>query len=125
MGPRAILSRKSHCGERSSGRISRRYRALTIFGYESLRRHREYQVMQSETDLLAQWTGEELFAAGRASPEERALHRRRGEFFLDLLRALRSQAGRGCSQELKGESEISRLLSIAFASEPKPRKRRR
>jgi hypothetical protein len=81
--------------------------------------------MQSETDLLAQWTGEELFAAGRAEADLRALHRRRGEFFMDVLRALRAGEGRKPPQNLTTDSEIGRVLNIAFDGQPQGHSRRR
>ena len=84
---------------------------------------KEKRDMQSETDLLAQWSGEELFAAGRADEELRALHRKRGEFFTDLLRGLRSSQPEREARELRERSEIGRVLDIAFRAHPRERGR--
>jgi hypothetical protein len=65
--------------------------------------------MQSERDLLAQWAGEELFAAGRLGQEQVPLCRARGEFYVDLMRWAPSQPQANHEQTI-----IGRLLSDAF-----------
>ena len=65
--------------------------------------------MQSERDLLAQWAGEELFAAGRIGQEQSPQCRARGEFYLDLMRWAPAQP-----QASPGQTIIGRLLSDAF-----------
>ena len=70
--------------------------------------------MQSDKDLLAQWTGEELFAAGRAANGERMLHRRRGEFFFDILNGLKEGARPAGATPIRIESEMGKLLNQAF-----------
>ena len=65
--------------------------------------------MQSERDLLAQWAGEELFAAGRVGQEQGPLCRARGEFYLDLMRWAPARP-----QENRERTIIGRLLTEAF-----------
>jgi hypothetical protein len=65
--------------------------------------------MQSERDLLAQWAGEELFAAGRIGEEQGPLCRARGEFYMDLMRSAPAQP-----QARHEQTIIGRLLSHAF-----------
>ena len=65
--------------------------------------------MQSDRDLLAQWAGEELFAAGRLGQDQAPLCRARGEFFIDLMR------GAPELPQAAGEATwIGRLLRHAF-----------
>jgi len=42
--------------------------------------------MKSERDLIAEWAGEELYAAVRAPQDARATHSARSEFYLAILR---------------------------------------
>ena len=65
--------------------------------------------MQSERDLLAQWAGEELFAAGRLGQEQAPLCRARGEFYVDLMRWAPAQPQASYERTIVG-----RLLSDAF-----------
>jgi hypothetical protein len=68
--------------------------------------------MQSDRDLLAQWAGEELFAAGRVGQDQSGTCRARGQFYLELMR---------CDPALPEiappeQPIIGRLLSEAFRS---------
>jgi hypothetical protein len=65
--------------------------------------------MQSDRDLLAQWAGEELFAAGRADQEQDLRRRAQGKFYLDLMRWAPAQP-----QAIHQPTIIGRLLSEAF-----------
>ena len=65
--------------------------------------------MQSERDLLAQWAGEELFAAGRLGEEQAPLCRARGEFYVDLMRGSSAVPPHAPEQTI-----IGRVLSQAF-----------
>ena len=67
---------------------------------------------QSDRDLLAQWAGEELFAAGRAEAGSRPVNRARGEFYVDLMQwDPTPPSPKSCEQTLIGD-----LLSEAFRS---------
>ncbi|MDP8913973.1 MAG: hypothetical protein M3N39_10415 [Pseudomonadota bacterium] len=70
--------------------------------------------MQSERDLLAQWAGEELFAAGRMGQDEGPLCRARGEFYMDLMRSAPAQPQASHEQTI-----IGRLLAHAFEQSPR------
>lgn len=65
--------------------------------------------MQSDRDLLAQWAGEELFAAGRIGQDQGQLCRARGEFYVDLMRGTSA-----LPQSDQQQTIIGRLLSHAF-----------
>lgn len=65
--------------------------------------------MQSERDLLAQWAGEELFAAGRLGQDQAPLCRARGEFYVDLMRGASA-----LPQAAHEQTVIGRVLSHAF-----------
>ena len=43
--------------------------------------------MKSDRDLIAEWTGEELYAALHRSHDVRLTHNARSEFYLAILRA--------------------------------------
>ena len=70
--------------------------------------------MQSERDLLAQWAGEELFAAGRLGQEQGPLCRARGEFYVELMRGASAQPQASHEQTI-----IGRVLSHAFEQPPR------
>ena len=65
--------------------------------------------MQSERDLLAQWAGEELFAAGRLGQEQGPLCRARGEFYVEVMRG-----STALPQHTSEQTIIGRVLSHAF-----------
>ena len=66
--------------------------------------------MQSERDLLAQWAGEELFAAGRLGQDRAPLCRARGEFYVELMRGASA-----VPQTTPEQTIIGRVLSQAFS----------
>ena len=68
--------------------------------------------MQSDRDLLAQWAGEELFAAGRTGQDQSALCRARGQFYLEIMRSDPVLAESAPPEP----SIIGGLLSKAFSS---------
>jgi hypothetical protein len=65
--------------------------------------------MTSQTDLLAQWAAEEFVAAGRASKEQRDIHRRRGAFYADALNGVSAPAPRPAPT-----GDLGPLLLFAF-----------
>lgn len=71
--------------------------------------------MASERELLAQWAGEELFAAGRAEEGLRPVHRQRGEFYSAALDELRSCTTAPRAGQAEDPRPIGRLLAVAFS----------
>ncbi len=71
--------------------------------------------MPSEDDLLAQWAGEELFAAGRAGDGLQKIHRERGHFYRDALRQLREHPCSLGETPPPIEHPVAHLLALAFS----------